>query len=55
MSRNVIIHVVPEELLALTAKHLAFCVQGNSPCLTLLEMDNDDVPKLYLLVKPVVE
>ena len=55
MSRNVIIRVLPEELLALTERPLAFCFQQNSPCLTLLEMDTDDVPKLDLLIKPAVE
>ena len=55
MSRNIIIHVLPEELIALSEKHLALCVQENSPCLTLLEMDTDEVPKLDLLIKPVVE
>ena len=55
MWRNVIAHVLPEELPALNEKHLALFVQGNSPCLTLLKMGTDDVSKFDLLIKPAVE
>ena len=47
--------LLPEELRALTEKHLALCVQGDNPCLTLLKIDTDDGLKLDLLIKPAVE
>ena len=55
MSHNVILYVLPEKLRALTEKHLALCVQGNSPRLTLLKIGTDDIPKLDLLIKLAVE
>ena len=48
-------HVLPDKLPALNEKHLALFVQGNNPCLTLLDMDTDDISKFDLLIKSAVE